>query len=450
MPIQWKTRKRLERSKELLELNQSKIKKIQFIKDPIHGYIFVDDLVRELIDTRYFQRLRRIKQLSGSEYVYPGANHTRFEHSLGVSYLAEKMANSITNDEDVTLSEKEINHVKIAGLLHDIGHGPFSHTFEALLSKANKHHEELSRWIIQNSEISDILKTNGVNVDIVTGLINGKKTIKGKGYLNQIISGACDVDKMDFIVRDSYHTGAEYGQVDIMRILYTMGVYEGNLAVNYSALPAFEAFLIARVESFRTIYFHKVSRASQLMIVRAMELAEKELGLLDFKTPEDYLKLDDFTVWTRLLESKAAKKMMRKLADRKLLKVAFEREFMTRDEFLQSTLSKADYRQRLIEEIASKAKLKPEDIFIDIPTLPSVPYSHSVDLPAYEIPMFRRDGRSQEKQGVKIRNVSRIFESLMGMMYIFRVYTFDKYREQVREATVEVFGEKSIETQISF
>ncbi|MHA1557560.1 MAG: hypothetical protein ACTSPM_11580, partial [Candidatus Heimdallarchaeota archaeon] len=168
------------------------------------------------------------------------------------------------------------------------------------------------------------------------------------------------------------------------------------------------------------------------------------------KTPEDYLKLDDFTVWTRLLESKAAKKMMRKLADRKLLKVAFEREFMTRDEFLQSTLSKADYRQRLIEEIASKAKLKPEDIFIDIPTLPSVPYSHSVDLPAYEIPMFRRDGRSQEKQGVKIRNVSRIFESLMGMMYIFRVYTFDKYREQVREATVEVFGEKSIETQISF
>ncbi|KAF5435256.1 hypothetical protein C5S36_03535, partial [Candidatus Methanophagaceae archaeon] len=144
--------------------------------------------------------------------------------------------------------------------------------------------------------------------DIVTGLINGNKTIKGKGYLNQIISGACDVDKMDFIVRDSYHTGAEYGQVDIMRILYTMGVFEGNLAVNYSALPAFEAFLIARVESFRTIYFHKVSRASQLMIVRAMELAEKELGLLDFKTPEDYLKLDDFTVWTKLLESKSSKK----------------------------------------------------------------------------------------------------------------------------------------------
>ena len=431
-------------------LNQVKVKKIQFIKDPIHGYIFIDDLVRELIDTRYFQRLRRIKQLSGSEYVYPGANHTRFEHSLGVSYLAEKMANSIQKDEDVNLTEKDIYHVKIAGLLHDIGHGPFSHTFEALLAKANKHHEDLSRWIIRDSEISDLIKANGLNVDIVTGLINGNKTIKGKGYLNQIISGACDVDKMDFIVRDSYHTGAEYGQVDIMRILYTMGVFEGNLAVNYSALPAFEAFLIARVESFRTIYFHKVSRASQLMVVRAMELAEKELGLLDFKTPEDYLKLDDCTVWTKLLESKSAKKMMKKLADRELLKVAFEREFMTRDEFLQSTLGKSEYRQRLIEEIAEKAKLKTDEIFIDIPTLPSVPYSHSIDLPTYEIPMFIRDGKNQEKKGMKIRNASRIFESLMGMMYIFRVYTFPKNREQVRKAAAEVFGEKSIETQISY
>ena len=431
-------------------LSNSKVKKIQFIKDPIHGYIFIDDLVRELIDTRFFQRLRRIKQLSGSEYVYPGANHTRFEHSLGVSYLAEKMANSIQKDEDVDLTEEDINHVKIAGLLHDIGHGPFSHTFEALLAKANKHHEDISRWIIRESEISDLIKSNGLDVDIVTGLINGNKTIKGKGYLNQIISGACDVDKMDFIVRDSYHTGAEYGQVDIMRILYTMGVFEGNLAVNYSALPAFEAFLIARVESFRTIYFHKVSRASQLMVVRAMELAEKELGLLDFKTPQDYLKLDDCTVWTKLLESKSAKKMMRKLADRELLKVAFEREFMTRDEFLQSTLSKPDYRQRLIEEIAEKAKLATDNIFIDIPTLPSVPYSHSIDLPTYEIPMFVRDGKNQEKKGMKIRNASRIFESLMGMMYIFRVYTFPKNREQVRKAAAEVFGEKSIETQISY
>lgn len=318
------------------------------------------------------------------------------------------------------------------------------------MSTQGKNHEDLSRWIIKETEIADILKEFNLDIKIVTGLIHGNKTIKDKGYLNQIISGSCDVDKMDFIVRDSYHTGAEYGQVDIMRILYTMGVFEGNLAVNYSALPALEAFLIARVESFRTIYFHKVSRASQLMVVKAMELAEKELGLLDFKTPEEYMKLDDYTVWTMLLNSNSANDIMNKLANRELLKVAFEREFMTRDEFLQSTFSKKEYRQQLIEEIAKKAKVKEDQVFIDLPTLPSVPYSHSIDLPAYEIPMFMRVGENYMKKELKVRNVSRIFESLMGMMYIFRVYTYPKHREKIKEAAEKVFGEKSIETQISF
>lgn len=431
-------------------MTRSNKKKPQFIKDPIHGYIFINDFIRNLIDTKYFQRLRRIKQLSGSEFVYPGANHTRFEHSLGVSYLAEKMVTSLKNDEDVELTQNDVLHVKVAGLLHDIGHGPFSHTFEALLYKAKKNHEDLSRWIIEKTEIADILKDNGLKVKTITGLINGNKTIKGKGYLNQIISGACDVDKMDFIVRDSYHTGAEYGQVDIMRILYTMGVFDENLAVNHSALPALEAFLIARVESFRTIYFHKVSRGSQLMIVRAMELAEEELGILNFNTPEEYLKLDDYTLWTKLLNSKAAKEIMQKLANRELLKVAFEREFMTRDEFIQSTLSKNEYREQLTEQIANEAGLKPDEVFIDIPTLPSVPYSHSVDLPAYEIPMFSRVGKDGRKTELKIRNVSRIFESLMGMMYIFRVYTYKKYREEVQKASRKIFGETQIEKQISY
>ncbi len=424
--------------------------KTQFIKDPIHGYIFLNDIDKELIDTKYFQRLRRIRQLSGSEFVYPGANHTRFEHSLGVSYLAEKMAISLTNDEDTNITQDDIIHVRTAALLHDIGHGPFSHTFEALLERISKNHEDLSRWIIQKSDIADILKKYDVNVNDICGLIHGNKTKPNKGYLNQIVSGSCDVDKMDFIVRDSYHTGAEYGQVDIMRILYTMGIINENLAVNYSALPALEAFLIARVESFRTIYFHKVSRASQLMIVRAMELAEDEIGLLNFKKPEEYVKLDDFTVWAKLIECKTSKKIMEDLANRKLLKVAFEREFMTRDEFLQSTLNKKEYRDKLVEEIANEAKIDPSQVFIDIPTLPSVPYSHSIDLPAYEIPMFLREGPTNMKQEVKIRKVSRIFESLMGMMYIFRVYSDSKNREKVKKASEKVFGEKTIEKQISF
>ncbi|MEA2070197.1 MAG: hypothetical protein U9O98_02810, partial [Asgard group archaeon] len=135
---------------------------------------------------------------------------------------------------------------------------------------------------------------------------------------------------------------------------------------------------------------------------------------------------------------------------RKLLKVAFEREFMTRDEFLESTLSQPNYLERLKIEIAEAANINQENIYIDIPTLPSVPYSHSIDLPAYQIPMFQRVGKKQEKRKVKLQEVSRIFEALIGMLYIFRVYTFKEHREIVKKATEKIFGKKSIEKQISF
>jgi hypothetical protein len=424
--------------------------KIQFIKDPCHGYIFLDDLEKQIIDTRYFQRLRRIKQLSGSEFVYPGANHTRFEHSLGVKHLANKMTRSLNRDEDVEITEDEHIMVEIAGLLHDIGHGPFSHTFEALLEKKGKNHEDLSKWLIQKTIISDIISDQGFDPAKIAGLVHGSKTIKDKGFLNQIISSACDVDKMDFILRDSYHTGADYGKIDIMRILYTMGVFEGNLAVNYSALSSLEAFLIARVESFRTIYFHKVSRGSQLLLIRAMEKAEEELQLTDFKTPEEYAELDDFTVWTKLMNCEISKPIMQDLAQRRLLKVAFEREFMTRDDFLDSTISHKDHLKNLEQEIAQKANISPELVYIDIPTLPSVPYSHSVDLPAYEIPMFVRVGHKQKKEKVIIEKVSRIFQALIGMMYIFRVYTNKKNREKVKQAAESVFGKKTLSKELSF
>jgi hypothetical protein len=186
------------------------------------------------------------------------------------------------------------------------------------------------------------------------------------------------------------------------------------------------------------------------MIIRALELAEKELGLTRFKKPEDYVQLDDYTVWSKLIECKESKKIMDDLVNRRLLKVAFEREFMTRDEFVQSTLGKQEYRVKLIEEIAKIAKVDKSTIYIDLPTLPSVPYSHSVDLPAYEIPMFKITGPKRKKSEVKIQNVSRIFEALIGMLYIFRVYSTSENREKVKVAAEKVFGGQSIEKQISF
>ncbi|HID19189.1 TPA: HD domain-containing protein, partial [Candidatus Bathyarchaeota archaeon] len=292
-----------------------------FIKDPLYGYVKISNGEKSVIDTMVFQRLRRIRQLSGSEYVYPAANHTRFEHSLGVMYLAGFFAENSMN----RFSDEEKELLRIAALLHDVGHGPFSHVYEALLMKhMGRTHEDITMWIISRSSIADILNGLGFNSKEVAELSVGKP-VREKPYLGQVLRSAVDVDKMDFIVRDSYHTGAGYGFVDVFRMLYTMDVLDGNLAVDIKALSALEVFLIARIESFRSIYFHKTSRAVQIMLLKAMEEAKDEVGLLEFKTPEEYLAMDDYTVWSRLCDSEAARSIMQDLMRRKLLKCVYER-----------------------------------------------------------------------------------------------------------------------------
>ncbi|MEM3443196.1 MAG: HD domain-containing protein, partial [Candidatus Bathyarchaeia archaeon] len=143
------------------------------IKDPIHGYVYITHVEKEIIDTFPVQRLRRLRQLAGAEYVYPGANHTRFEHSVGVMYLAGKVLENPNIAGN--LSEEESEMVKIGALLHDVGHGPFSHVFEFLLDKElNKTHEDITQWIITNSELKDVLNGFGYNPKEIGNLAVGR------------------------------------------------------------------------------------------------------------------------------------------------------------------------------------------------------------------------------------------------------------------------------------
>jgi HD superfamily phosphohydrolase len=134
-----------------------------------------------------------------------------------------------------------------------------------------------------------------------------------------------DVDKQDFIVRDTYHTGAEYGFIDVYRLQHALDILGENLAVELGALSALEAFMIARIESFKSIYFHRVGRAAQIMLATAMDKANSELGLTAFKTPEEYLALDDYTVWSALKKCKASREIIGSLEQRRMLKCAYER-----------------------------------------------------------------------------------------------------------------------------
>jgi HD superfamily phosphohydrolase len=417
------------------------------IKDPVHGYVYITEEEKTVIDSYPVQRLHRLRQLAGAEYVYPGANHTRFEHSIGVMYLAGRVVENPYISQLV--SEDEIATVRIAGLLHDVGHGPFSHVFEQLLEKElDKTHEDITTWIIKNSELKDVLKKSGCKPDDVSKLAVGNLHRPGKAFLDQIISSAVDVDKQDFVVRDTHHTGAEYGFIDIFRLIHTLDVMEGNLAVDVGALSALESLIIARIESFKSIYFHRVGRAAQIMLALAMDKANIELGLTSFKTPEEYLAMDDYTVWTMLRNCKKSSSIIRNLERRKLLKCAYERTFYEKDTVVSSIFSREANRKQLQVDIAKAAKLDVEAVIIDVPTVPSVPYHHSVLTESMEIPVFYR---TQEGRRVpqRLSEISKIFETLKGFMNILRVYTDEPNRERVSVAASKTLGKIPSSAKIS-
>jgi len=418
------------------------------IKDPVHGYVYITEAEKQIIDSFPVQRLRRLRQLAGAEYVYPAANHTRFEHSVGVMHLAGLMAENPYLSKH--FNEEEYQLIRLAALLHDVGHGPFSHIFEHLLVKfMNKTHEDINVWVVQKSELKDVIKKLGFDVNEVAKLSVGWLHKPNRAFMDQIIRSSVDVDKLDFVVRDTYHTGAQYGYVDVFRLLQTLDVMDQNLAVDLGALSALESFILARVESFKSIYFHRVGRAVQLMLAAAMEEAKDELGLVDFKTAEEYLALDDYTVWAMLKKSKKSRKTIENLERRRLLKCAYDRTFYVRDKTVSNLFSHEEIRNRLRDQIASMAKVDPEAVVIDVPTLPSVPYSHSVLLEPMEIPVFTRT-REGKKVPQRLTEVSGIFDVLKGFINILRVYTEEKNREKVGNAATKLLGELPSSAKISF
>ena len=417
-----------------------------FIKDPLYGYIRLTEIERNVIDTLAVQRLRRIRQLAGADFVYPAANHTRFEHVLGTMYLAGVVSENLP----VHLTIEEKQKIRLAALLHDVGHAPFSHLFEPLLQKyMGRNHEDMSRWIIADSTLADVINNQGIDAKELSGLAVGKPSKPEKPFLGQIISSSFDVDKMDFVVRDSYHTGAGYGSVDVFRLIYTMDVLDGNLAVDITALPTLESLILARLESFKTIYFHRACRAVQMMLVKALEAAKEDLAILQAKTPDEYLEWDDYTVWSKLCANKLSREIVKEISSRRLLKCAYERTFYVRDELVSSVFTNENVRLKLEEEIASKAKVPISSVGIDVPSLPSVPYHYAMDIGPIDIPMFSRN-RSGEKTPEKIEKLSRVVDDLRVFMNIIRVYTNDQYREQVSEAAAKVLGESPLSNVLSY
>jgi len=363
-------------------------------------------------------------------------------------YLAGKVVEN--HNLSRVVSDEEADMIRVSGLLHDVGHGPFSHVFEQLLIRdLEKTHEDITSWLIETSEIGEKLARMGFKPEEVSKLAVGKLHKPGKAFWDQIISSAVDVDKQDFIVRDTYHTGAEYGFIDVFRLIHALDVLGENLAVEVGALSALEAFIIARIESFKSIYFHRVGRAAQIMLATAMEKANGELGLTAFKTPEEYLAMDDSTVWARLKASEKSKGIIADLERRRLLKCADERTFYEKDAMVSNIFGREAYRRQMQSEIAKEAGVEVEAVVIDVPTVPSVPYHHAVLMESMEIPVFSRS-QAGEKTLLRLSEISKIFETLKGFINILRVYTNEVDREKVERATAKILGRIPTTAKISY
>ena len=404
------------------------------IIDPIHDFVRVYDNELKIIDTPIFQRLRRIRQLSGAHLIYPGAQHTRFEHSLGVMHIASMAGQALA--EKGVVSFDDIQNLRLAGLLHDIGHGPFSHLFEEIFEEKRKiSHEDLGRDIILKTEIGDIISKNGFDKKLITKLAFGDSKLQ---FMNEIISGVLSADIMDYLLRDGYFTGAEHAKIDHHRLTHSLDVYKNKLALDKSSLVNFETMMISRYQMFKAVYFHKTVRAGEVMLLEAMDLAEGELGLSSMNLDE-YLQLSDDVILAKLLnlpehnsKLKASKKIATDYLNRNLFKSVFE-----------STLTgKAITKKRmqeLREEISKKSKIDINEIFVDSSNTPSIPLSPSKK-ESKSIILLENDGNKTTAKEILISQI-KLVSAMSGFMKILRVYTPAKNRKKVEMAAKSILGD---------
>lgn len=328
----------------------------KIINDPVYGFVTVDDpLIFEIISHPYYQRLRRIHQMAFASLVYPGAVHTRLHHSLGAYHLMGLALNELRG-KGVEITSEEEQGAKIAILLHDIGHGPYSHALERKLIKG-VHHEDISVLILQllNEDLNGQLATA---IQIFSGEYH-------KPFLHQLVSGQLDVDRMDYLTRDSFFTGVVEGAIGYDRILKMLTVHEGELVVEEKAIFTVEKFLVSRRLMYWQVYLHKTVMAAEKMLVRSIERANDLMAagidlpvashnlsyfLKDYKPDgqfirhlEKFAQLDDTDVmctlkgWCGHFDT-VLSRLSKGLVDRKLLKIKFASQPF--DELLLESLRK--------------------------------------------------------------------------------------------------------------
>ncbi|WP_295610849.1 HD domain-containing protein [uncultured Methanobrevibacter sp.] len=326
--------------------------KKKFIRDSVYGDISLNKFEERIMDMPQFQRLRRIKQLGLISLIYPGATHTRFEHSVGTMNLGSKLS------AELGLPDDDIELIRASALLHDIGHGPFSHVSEGVLSVP---HEELTKYVVTKTSMCDLLEEK-FDVNEIVDIVNGK------GYLGPIVSGELDVDRMDYLLRDSHNTGVAYGIIDYERIISNLKLEDDGLILDIKGVQAAEGALVSRYFMYPSVYQHHTTRIVNSMFRRALKKVIDE----DIIDENDIYKYDDAEIIGvfRHCEDKFVNDIMARLDNRQIMKRV---KTIRLDNFKypekmykieQKELRKAE------EEIAEDYDIEKDYVFINIAAYP--------------------------------------------------------------------------------
>ncbi|MCW3138830.1 MAG: HD domain-containing protein [Methanophagales archaeon] len=411
------------------------------IRDPIHGYIEIDELAIAIIDTVEMQRLRRITQLGFSYLVYPGATHTRFEHSLGTYHLMNVLLDTLK------VAKEEAKELIVASLIHDIGHGPYSHVIEPVIKKyTGKSHEDIED-IIFNPEakpsktIAEVLEVHRLDKVKIMGYIKGERTeYRADRDFSRILNGEIDVDRMDYLVRDSYYTGVAYGVVDNIRLIQGLGFFDGSLVITEKGILPAEYLLFSRFLMYPTVYYHHTSRIAQLMFSKAVEDFIESSKEHPRQCALVIRKMDDSEINIALRNAKGyPKEMITMINERRLFKRAVYTGVNELDESVAAELSDEKRRREIEVEISKRVGMDENYVILDFQGKNGEELKESAAKVVVDKPL--RGRRQSERELRSLREVSSLVSMLSRAYqenYKVGVYTPEKYRGEVEKAARKV------------
>lgn len=407
----------------------------EIVRDPLWNNIRIDQLAMELVDTREFQRLRYVRQLGLAHLVYPGATHSRFEHALGTYHLASRTISLLSERGELDgVSADERQHVRVAALLHDIGHYPFSHALEEI---GALHHEDVAGPLLRTGALGDVLRQElGADApDTIHALITGRSTSPLQG----LISGSLDLDKLEYLKRDALMCGVPYGEIDVDRLTNSMLLLPDpatgavSVGVAEKALSALESLLFAKYQMYRNVYWHHAVRSATAMYKRlvADALLAGTVAAEQLPTHSDEGLLHEL--------EKGDARLLTALRERRLYKRAFEMPSTELDpEALSPVLESHESLRAAEDSLAREAGLASGEILLDFPA--------KTEMLGLDILVIRRGGDVQRLTASGWReaiNLPRLAEELYRSTRWLRVFSSTR----VRLSAKQVFGALGVAAQ---